>query len=120
VLLAVVKLLLLGLSFKSGFLGGPTFPILFSCTMLGLALSQLFPTVPLSILILCIQASAIALALNAPLTAILLVSVIGTSNPDTIALIVLSTVIALLVGAAVKQAVARRVAQAAPASSSPT
>ncbi|MBV9580514.1 MAG: chloride channel protein, partial [Chloroflexi bacterium] len=116
-LLAISKPLLLALSFKSGYLGGPTFPLLFSCTMLGLALGLLFPTVPSSILVLCLEAPAIALALNAPLTAILLVTVIGTSNPDMIALMVLSTVIGLLVGAAARQAVARRAAQAAPATS---
>ena len=85
-LLAVLKPLLLGLAFKSGFLGGPTFPILFTCTMVGLALHLLFPSVPMSILVLCIEGPAIALALSAPLTAILLVSVIGTSDPETIAL----------------------------------
>jgi hypothetical protein len=58
---------------------------------------------------------AVALALNAPLTAILLVAVIGTADPDTVALMVLSTVTGLLVGAAVKQAMARRAARAAPA-----
>ncbi len=32
-LYAVLKILLLAVAFKGGFLGGPTFPILFSCTM---------------------------------------------------------------------------------------
>ena len=107
-LLAVLKPLLLGLAFKSGFLGGPTFPILFTCTMVGLALQLLFPSVPMSILVLCIEGPAIALALSAPLTAILLVSVIGTSDPETIALLVLSTVVGLLVGGAIKRAIAGR------------
>ncbi|MBV9355775.1 MAG: chloride channel protein [Chloroflexi bacterium] len=114
-LLAVAKLLLLGLAFKSGYLGGPTFPILFSCTMLGLALGLLYPTVPISLLVLCIESPALALALNAPLTGILLVAVIGTSDPDTIALMVLSTVVGLLVGAGVKQAIVRRATRTVPA-----
>jgi H+/Cl- antiporter ClcA len=112
-LMAVVKLLLLGLSFKSGYLGGPTFRILFACTMTGLALGQLAPNAPISILVLCIEAPALALALNAPLSGILLAAVIGLANPDTVALMVLSTV-GLLAGAAVKQVMARREAQAAP------
>jgi H+/Cl- antiporter ClcA len=114
-LMAVVKLLLLGLSFKSGYLGGPTFPILFACTLTGLALGQIAPNVPIAILVLCIEAPALALALNAPLSGILLVAVIGLANPDTVALMVLSTVVGLLVGAAVKQVIDRRAVQTAPA-----
>jgi H+/Cl- antiporter ClcA len=107
-LLALLKPLLLGLALKSGFLGGPIFPILFTCTMVALALHLLFPSVPMSILVLCIEVSALALALSAPLTAIVLVTVIATANPDTVALIVLSMVIGLLVGSAAKEAMARR------------
>lgn len=111
--LGILKLLLLALSLKSGFLGGPTFPILFSCTMFGLALSLLFPGVPVSIFVLCIEAAALTMALGAPLTAILLVVVIGTADPNEVALLVLSSVIALTVGNSVKRLMARRVAQRA-------
>jgi H+/Cl- antiporter ClcA len=102
-LLGILKILLLALSFKSGFLGGPIFPILFSCTMIALALGQLFPSVPLSLLVVCIEASAFALALGAPFTAILLISVVNTSTPSSIALIVLATVIGLIVGFGLKR-----------------
>lgn len=60
--LGILKLLLFALSFKSGYLGGPTFPILFACTMFGIAFSLLFPTVPVSIFVLCIEVSALTLA----------------------------------------------------------
>ena len=113
--LGILKLLLLALSFKSGFLGGPTFPILFSCTMFGLALSLLFPAVPVSIFVLCIEAAAITLALRAPLTAILLVSVIGTADPNEIALLVVSSVVALIVGGSIQRLQARRTAERAQA-----
>jgi H+/Cl- antiporter ClcA len=108
VLLAVLKPVLLGLSFKSGYLGGPTFPLLFACTMLGLALNLVFPAVPTSLLVTCLEGPAVAMALQAPLTAIILVSVVGTSGVDALALVVLSTVVGLLTGSAVKQAMARR------------
>jgi H+/Cl- antiporter ClcA len=107
VLLAVVKPVLLGLSFKSGYLGGPTFPLLFACTMLGLALNLVFPSVPTSLLVTCLEGPAVAMALGAPLTAVILVSVVGTSGADALALVVLSTVVGLLTGSAVKQAVTR-------------
>ncbi|HLJ82324.1 MAG TPA: chloride channel protein [Ktedonobacterales bacterium] len=117
--LGVLKLLLLALSIKSGFLGGPTFPILFSCTMFGLALSLLFPGVPVSIFVLCIEAAAITLALRAPLTAILLVAVVGTADPNEVALLVLSSVVALMVGSGVQRLQARRSANSGRAHSKP-
>ncbi len=97
-LFALLKILLLALSFKGGYLGGPTFPTLFAATMVAMALSLLFPTIPVSILVLCIESAAVALLLNAPLTAILLVAVVGTADPYMIALMCLSTTTAMFVG----------------------
>ena len=114
-LFALLKILLLGLSFKSGYLGGPTFPTLFACTMVGLALSLLFPAIPVSILVLCIESAAVGLLLGAPLTAILLVTVVGTADPYMIALMCLSTVTAMFVGFGVKRLMARRAAGQAAA-----
>jgi H+/Cl- antiporter ClcA len=109
-LFALLKILLLGLSFKSGYLGGPTFPTLFSCTMVAMALSLLSPAIPVSILVLCIESAALGLLLGAPLAAILLVAVVGTADPYLIALLCLSTVTAMFVGAGVKRLMARRAA----------
>jgi H+/Cl- antiporter ClcA len=110
-LMALLKLLLVTLSLKSGFLGGPTFPLLFSCSMIGLALHLLFPDAPLGMQVMCIEASALTIALSAPLTAILLVAVIGTANQDTLALITLSAVIGMLLSVALKKAMERRASQ---------
>ncbi len=103
VLMAILKILLLALSFKSGYLGGPLFPILFSSTMLGLALSLVFPGVPIAIFVLCIETAAVALALGAPLTAILLVAVVGTANQNMTVLLVVSAVTAMLLAAEFKR-----------------
>ena len=108
--MAVLKALLLALSFKSGYLGGPIFPTIFTCTMIGLALSLVFPGVPVGIFVLCIMAAVITLALGVPLTAILLVIVIGTTNQDMMALIVLSSVVALIIGMSVRQIREKRAA----------
>ena len=107
-LLAILKLVLLALSFKGGFLGGPVFPILFASTMVGLALSLAFPGVPVGIFVLCIEAAAIAFALGAPLTAILLVVVVSTPSPSLTALVVTSAVTALVLGALLKPIMERR------------
>ena len=95
-LMAVLKIPLLALSFKSGYIGGPIFPILFSSTMIALALNLAFPGVPLSILVMCIETGAITLALGAPLTSILLVAVVGTANPNMLSLLTLSAVTAMI------------------------
>jgi H+/Cl- antiporter ClcA len=109
-LFALLKILLLGLSFKSGYLGGPTFPALFSCTMIAMALSLIFPTIPVSILVVCIESATVGLLLSAPLSAILLVAVIATADPYLIALMCLSTVTSMFVGFQVKKLMARRAA----------
>jgi len=108
--MAVLKIVLLALSFKSGYLGGPIFPTIFTCTMIGLALSLVFPGVPVAIFVLCLMAAVITLALGVPLTAILLVIVIGTTNQEMMALIVLSSVVALIIGMTVRQTREKRTA----------
>jgi len=108
-LLAILKLVLLALSFKGGFLGGPVFPILFASTMVGLALSLAVPGIPVGIFVLCIEAAAIAFALGAPLTAILLVVVVSTPSPSLTALVVTSAVTALVFGALIKPVMERRI-----------
>lgn len=110
--LGILKLVLLALSSKSGYLGGPTFPTLFACTMFGLAINLLFPSVPLSLCVLCIEAGALTLATSAPLAMILLVAVVGTADTYTIALLVLASAMALVIGAEIKRLQARRAARA--------
>jgi H+/Cl- antiporter ClcA len=102
-LMAVLKIVLLALSFKSGYLGGPIFPTLFACTMIGLALSLMLPGIPVGILVMCLEVAVITLALGVPLTAILLIVVIGNVDPNTLALLVLSSVVALMMGIGVRE-----------------
>ncbi len=114
--LGLLKLLLLALSMKSGFLGGPTFPLLFACTMFALAVNLLFPGIPIAICVISIEGAALSLALGAPLTAILLVATIATSNPYEQALLALAAVVGLLMGVIVKTLMAQRAARPASAS----
>jgi H+/Cl- antiporter ClcA len=108
VLMGILKALLLALSFKSGYLGGPIFPTIFICTMIGLALSLAFPGVPTGILVMCLMVSVITLALGVPLTAILLVAVVGTANENMIVLLVLSSGVSLILGVLIRDIKARR------------
>jgi H+/Cl- antiporter ClcA len=108
--MAVMKVLLLALSFKSGYLGGPIFPTIFTCTMIGLALSLVFPGIPAGIFVLCIMAAVVTVALGAPLTAILLVFVVSRADQNTAALFVVSSVVALIIGIALRQKREKRAA----------
>ena len=116
-LMALLKPLLLALSLKSGYLGGPIFPALFSATMLGLAVSLLMPGVPLAVLVMCPAAGVITLLLRAPLTAILLITVMvgAGATPVMIGLITVAAAAALGVGMVLQRAQARRAAPAQPA-----
>lgn len=108
-LMAVLKLGLFGVSIEGGYIGGPLFPILFSCTLVGFAFGLLLPGIPVAVFVLCIEAGAIAVTMGAPLTAILLIAVVGTADQDTIVLLVLSVATVLLLSAeAMKRLAARR------------
>ena len=109
VLLALLKIGLFGVSIKAGYIGGPVFPILFACTLIGLALNLVVPGIPAAVFVLCIEAGALAVAMGIPLTAILLVALISGADQDMIVLLVLSIATGLLLSAeAMKRIAARR------------
>jgi len=109
-----LKIILLAVAFKGGFLGGPTFPILFSCTMIGLAIGLAFPSVPIILLVTCIEGAAITLLLGGPLTAILLVGAVASEGLTDFyldGLIIVSIVTAMIIGLFLKSAVEKRTAK---------
>jgi H+/Cl- antiporter ClcA len=113
-LYAVVKLLLLAVAFKGGFLGVPSFPILFSCTMIGLAISLAFPSLPVILLVTCIEGAALTLLLGGPLTAILLVGAVASEGLTDIyldGLIIVAIVTSMIIGLFLKSAMEKRAAK---------
>lgn len=107
-LMALLKPLLLALSFKGGFLGGPIFPSLFAAVMMGLAISLVAPAVPLEILIACSSAGIVTLVLKAPLTSVLLVTVMTGADANLMGLIVVAAVTAMILGMGFQTLAARR------------
>jgi H+/Cl- antiporter ClcA len=95
---AILKVLLLALSFKSGYLGGAIFPTLFAATVVALAISLLFPTVPVALLVTGVEAAAVTLLLRAPLTAIFLTSVVASASTNEVVYIIIATVTAVVIG----------------------
>ncbi len=115
---AILKVLLLALSFKSGYLGGPIFPTLFASTMIALALNLLVPSVPISLFFTCIVAATVALVLDAPLAAILLTVTVATTTTYELGYIALATATALLIGGGIKRRMAQRAARQAESTES--
>jgi H+/Cl- antiporter ClcA len=118
--MALVKLALLAVAFKSGFLGGPTFPAIFASTCVALAASLVFPGLPLDVLIAGTMAGFLVVLFKAPFMVILLTTAMLQASLVTIALIALA-VAAVLVAQPylVAAIVARGAARAARAAGRP-
>ena len=95
--MAVVKLVLLAVAFKSGYLGGPTFPVLFSAVCLSIALNTLFPSVSLTLMVAGVTAGALYVLFRAPLMVVLLTSFMLDAPVQLQGLIVLSVAVAMIV-----------------------
>jgi H+/Cl- antiporter ClcA len=96
VVMALVKLALLAVAFKSGFLGGPTFPAIFAATCVALAVSLLFPGLPLDVLIAGTMAGFLVVLFKAPFMVILLTTAMLSASLVMIALIVLAVAAVLV------------------------
>lgn len=111
-LLAIAKLALLAVSFKSGFMGGPTFPVIFAATSVALAIDSVLPDVGLVFIEAGVLAGALMTLFRTPLMVILLTGFFLSANTDLMTLIVISvvTVVALLpvVQASMERTSARR------------
>lgn len=94
--MALVKLALLAVAFKGGFLGGPTFPAIFASTCVALAVSQLFPELRVDVLIGGVMAGFLMVLFRAPLMVILLTTVMLQASPELAALIVIAAATAMI------------------------
>jgi H+/Cl- antiporter ClcA len=88
--MAVVKLALLAVAFKSGFLGGPTFPAIFASVCVALAISLLLPGVRVDVIIGGVMAGFLFVLFKAPFMVILLTVVMLQASGEMTALIVLA------------------------------
>jgi H+/Cl- antiporter ClcA len=97
VAMALVKLALLAVAFKSGFLGGPTFPAIFASVCAALAISQLAPGVPVDVIIGGIMGGFLVVVFKAPLMVILLTATMLQAGLELVALILLAVAVVLVV-----------------------
>jgi H+/Cl- antiporter ClcA len=96
--MAVVKLVLLAISFKSGFMGGPTFPVIFAATCVALAINVIIPEHPFVFIEAGVLGGALMALFRTPLMVVLLTSFFLGANTELVTLVVISvvTVVALL------------------------
>lgn len=106
--MAIVKLALLAVAFKSGFLGGPTFPAIFASVCVALAVTLLFPSVTESVVIGGVMAGFLMVLFRAPFMVILLTSVLLQADPQLLALVVLAVAVVMIVLPYVLAAIGRR------------
>ena len=111
--MAVVKLALLAVAFKSGFLGGPTFPAIFASVCVALAISLLLPGVRVDVIIGGIMAGFLLVLFKAPFMVILLTAVMLQASTEMTALIVLAVAAVMIVLPYVMAAVTSRQADRA-------
>ena len=97
VAMALVKLALLAVAFKSGFLGGPTFPAIFASVCVALAISQLAPGVPVDVIIGGIMGGFLLVLFKAPLMVIILTATMLQARLELIALILLAVAVVMVV-----------------------
>lgn len=109
-LFAFLKPLLLALSLKSGYLGGPVFPSLFTAVMVAMAISLVVPGMPPSILVACLEVAVVTLLLKAPITSILLVTVVSGAgaNANMVGLITVASVTSMIMGLIFQTLIAKR------------
>ena len=117
-LMALAKLALLSVAFKSGFFGGPTFPGIFASVSVALALSLVFPGVRIDILIAGVMAGFLTVLFKAPFMVILLTAFMLQANVDLVALIVLAVATILIAQPILLDLVAARRATKVPATAS--
>jgi H+/Cl- antiporter ClcA len=95
--MALVKLALLAVAFKSGFFGGPTFPAIFASVCVALALSLALPGVRVDVLIAGVMAGFLVVLFKAPFMVILLTGFMLQASVDLTTLIVIAVATVLIV-----------------------
>ncbi len=117
--MAVVKLALLAVAFKGGFLGGPTFPGIFAAVCVALAIGLLFPGIRIDVVIGGVMAGFLLVLFKTPFMVILLTSVLLEASPELTALIILAVATVMIAQPTVLAAIEVARSARATARSSP-
>ena len=116
-LMALLKLALLAVGFRSGFLGGAIFPTIFALVAVGLAFDLALPEAEPTILIAGLMVGFMVVMFRTPFMVILLVAFMLEANTDLLALIVLALAVVLIVNPLLQRLIASRRARTPAAGS---
>lgn len=94
--MALVKLALLAVAFKSGFLGGPTFPGIFASVCVALAIGLLLPGIRIDVVIGGVMAGFLLVVFKAPFMVILLTALMLQASPELTALIIIAVAVVMI------------------------
>ena len=111
-LLCLVKILLTGTSFATGFDGGPIFPFIFMGGTLGLAIHGIFPFIPESVALTAAMAAIPSALFPLPFSMILLIGLMG-GQPDLLPVIGMGGIFGFVTAKALAPLLPKRRAPAA-------
>ena len=111
-LLCLVKILLTGTSFATGFDGGPVFPFIFMGGTLGLAIHGIFPFIPESVALTATMAAIPSALFPLPFSMILLIGLMG-GQPDLLPVIGMGGIFGFVTAKALAPMLPKRRAPAA-------
>ena len=113
-LIAFVKAIMLVVSLRSGFYGGPFFPVFFIGGTLGVALHLLFPAIPLALAVGGFMGASAGAAVSIPLSIIIFSMFLVGVGPPAAGVIVVATLTAFILVRGI--AMARRTVDEIPES----
>lgn len=90
--MALAKVVLLAVSFKTGFLGGPIFPAIFAATSVSLAFSLVLTDLPFVLIEAGVLAGTLTAMFRTPLMVVLLTAFFLGANTELVAMIVAAVV----------------------------
>jgi len=98
VVLAIAKMITMGVSFGSGFIGGPIFPSLFIGGSAGVALNLAIPSLPLGLTFTCMLAAVVGGFVSAPFAMVLFAAFttqLGALNTTPVLVAVMTSFLAV-------------------------
>lgn len=111
-LLVLAKMVAMSISFGSGFKGGPIFPLLFMGGTMGMAMSLMFPWIPVGVCILVLMSSFICVIWPIPLSVALFLGI--ATQPALVPVIVIGAVVGYIVSQEAKARMEEKNRKTAP------
>ena len=114
IVVVLAKMVALSISIRVGFIGGNVFPMIFIGGVAGLAVHQMFPSIPVALAVSCLMAAVPGSVLKAPVSLTLLAAVSVGLGATTTAPVIVAVITAYVTVATVRYLMAQRAGVAEP------